>query len=369
MALSNSEFNLYVDTMIVQALLDDNLVKNANEGSFIMPLINKVKEYVFAHIDSKDKVGSVINFLAPGAITLMLDALGFKWIGKIAGLLASMFHIDVASIIGSIYNKIKSLLTSGEKVTSSQIDSAVKSAASEHVPTDMVDDHKTYAETIRDIRILKLALIDFESSDKLTKNAAILSPAIASKAINVFTTVIGWIFKTVLASAGLMAAGDVANKLVGRSNALDGSLEGGKPSPKGSTPSEGGGFWAKLMGGGGTKSDTPEVSTTSTQTKFKVNPSYVDVKKNTSSSNWLEQGYSNQATVEAMVVNFAKEVYSGLDNLDSVIKSTANFRNVVNMILNHNRTRQEDPGIYIPRTFVSKKQMVDYFIDEVAAKA
>lgn len=369
MSLSNSEFNLYVDTMIVQALLDDNLVKNASEGNFIMPLINKVKEYVSGHIDSNDKAGSIINILAPGAIKLMFDTLGFKWLGLIAGFLTSAFHIDIASIIGSIYNKIKSLITSGEKITSSQIDSAVKSAASEHVPTDMVDDHKTYAESIRDIRILKLALIDYESTGKLTKNAGIISPSMASKAINVFTTVIGWIFKTVLASAGFMAAGDVANKLVGRSNALDGSLEGGKPSPKGSTPSETSGFWAKLMGGGGTKSDTPEVSTTSTQTKFKVNPSYVDVKRNTSSSNWLEQGYSNQATVEAMVVNFAKEVYSGLDNLDSVIKSTANFRNVVNMILNHNRTRQEDPGIYIPRTFVSKKQMVDYFIDEVAAKA
>lgn len=368
MTLSNSEFKLYVDTMIVQALVEDSLVKHAGAGNFIMPLIDKVKDYVSGHIDSKDKVGSVINFLAPGALTLMLDALGFKWIGKIAGVLASMFHIDVASIIGSIYNKVKSSLTSGKAITSAEIDSAVKSAESEHAPADFADDYKTYAESIRDIRLLKLALIEYESTGKLNKNAGILSPAIASKALNVFTTVIGWIFKTVLASAGLMAAGDVANKLVGRSNALDGSLECGKPSPKGAPSSEGSGFWAKLMGGG-TKSDTPEISTASTQTKFKPNASYIDVKRNTASSNWAEPGYPNQATIENMIVSFAKEVYSGLEGLDGSIKSAANFRNIVNMIMNFNRTRQDDAGIYIPRTFVSKKQMVDYFIDEVAAKA
>ncbi len=367
MALSNSEFKLYVDTMIVQSFVEDTIVKNAS-GNFIMPLLDKVKDYVSGHIDPKNKVNSVINILAPGAIKLMLDALGFKWISLIASMLASRLHIDVASIIGAVYNKIKSILTSGGSVASSDIDSAVSSAKSEHAPADLADDHKTYAEQMRDIRLIKLALIEYEATGKLVKNAGIVSPMMASKALNIFTTVIGWIFKTVLASAGLMAAGDVANKLVGRSNALDGSLEGGKPVSDSGKNQNGGGFWDKLMGGGGAKSDAP-ISTSSTQTKFPKNSSYVDVPRNTSNSTWVEQGSSNQSSIESMVISFAKEVYSGLDSLDSVIKSCANFRNIVSMIINFNLTRQDDMGIFIPRTFVSKKQMVDYFIDEVAAKA
>jgi len=367
MTLSNSEFKLYVDTMIVQAFVEDDLVKKGGVGNFVTPLLDKVKDYVSGHIDSKNKVNSVINILAPGAIKVMLDALGFKWISIIAGILTSALHIDVASIIGSVYNKVKSMLGKGESITSSAIDSAVKSAQSEHAPADLVDDHKTYAEQMRDIRLLKLALIEYESTGKLVKNAGIISPMMASKALNIFTTVIGWIFKTVLASAGLMAAGDVANKLVGRSNALDGSLEGGKPTPGWGKSQQSGGFWDKLMGGGA-KSDAP-ISTTSTQTKFPKNSSYIDIPKNTSSSNWVEQGSPNQASIESMVISFAKDVYSGLDSLDSVIKSTTNFRNIVNMIINFNITRQDDMGIFIPRTFVSKKQMVDYFIDEVASKA
>lgn len=360
MSLSNSEISLYVDTMIVQAFLDEGLVKQGAEGSFIMPLISKVKEYVSGHIDQNNKVDSVINFLAPGAVTLLLKSMGFGWIGTLMGLLMSVAHVDVASILEKIYSTVKGLLSTGKPITSAQIDAATKDAAQTHSPdSGSADDAQTFASRMRDVRLLKLAMIQYRSTGNINKNAQLAS-MIGPKAIGIFTTIIGWIFKTVLASAGLMAAGDVANKLVGRSNALDGTLHGSKPA--------GGGLWEGFMGGG--KSETPVAQTVvSTQTKFPKNKSYADTQNNSSGVNWAEHVTNNKPAIESMLISFAKEVYSGLDNLDSVIRSSKIFQTIVDQIVYYNHTNPDDPTVYIPRQFTSKKQIVDYFIDDVAAKA
>jgi hypothetical protein len=359
MSLSNREIDLYVDTMIVHAIIDDHIVKRASGGSFIMPLIDKIKSYVAGKFDSGDKVKDVINFLAPGAIATLLNALGFKWLGLIMGAITSALHIDISSILSSIWNKVKSLLSSGTEITSAHIDSAVKEANQEHAPVDSgsANDHRTNAQKIRDARVVKLAMISYESSLR-NKTAGLIPASIGIRALGIFTTIIGWIFKTVLASAGLMAGTDVVYGLLNKTPGKPGS--GGMSGGMGS-------FWDKFTGK--SESAPATVSVSSSQKKFPLNKSYSDVKRNTSSSNWVENGSPNEPTIESLVVSFAKEVYSGLDSLDSVIKSCSNFRNIVNMIERFNSTTQDDNGIYIPRTFTSKKQMVDYFIDEVAAKA
>jgi hypothetical protein len=361
MSINNSEISLYVDSMLIQTIIEDGLVKKAQAGSFIAPLIDKVKSYMSGHIDPNNKVDSIINFLAPTAISSLLGMMGFKWIGVLTGILTSALHIDIGSILHSIFDKIKSLITGDANITSSQIDSITQSVAQEHAPEDSAtaNDHISSASSeMCKTRMLKLAMIQYESTGFIRK--AQLSGIIGSQAVKIFTKIIGWIFKTVLASAGMMAAGDVVNKLVGRSNALDGTLKGNKPT----TPETG--FVDRLFHGPSAQ-ETGMAKVTATQTKFPLDKSYVDTNMG---ARWVEQNViNNRQSIENMLVGFAKEVYTGLDNLDSVIRSAPTFKTMAQMIEEYNDRTPNDRGVWMPAGFTSKKQMVDYFIDYVAAKA
>jgi hypothetical protein len=114
---SSREISFYVDTLIVQTILEDQtLTKKAEASGLVMGLIDKVKEYVGNHINSEDKVGSFLNIIAPGAITVAFSAMGLRWLGVLIGLSMNVFHIDVKGILSSIYDKIKSLLSSKKQL-------------------------------------------------------------------------------------------------------------------------------------------------------------------------------------------------------------------------------------------------------------
>jgi hypothetical protein len=153
--------------------------------------------------------------------------------------------------------------------------------------------------------------------------------------------VLSTIFKIGLSAAGLMVAGDVVNHFLGRKNDLD-----GKDGPKESV-------------------NAPAMHV-ATQTRFKLNPSLQDAKHG---STWTEQVTNDPSAISAMLVKFTKEVYSGLDGLESVITSAPHFQAVLNDIVWYNHNAKGDPVIFIPNYFTSKKSIVDYFIDEVAQKA
>jgi hypothetical protein len=70
-----------------------------------------------------------------------------------------------------------------------------------------------------------------------------------------------------------------------------------------------------------------------------------------------------------MLVDFAKDVYDGLDGKENIIKQTPGYRVVLDRILFFNRNTPNSTLIFIPREFSSKKQIVDIFIDDVAAKS
>ena len=78
---------------------------------------------------------------------------------------------------------------------------------------------------------------------------------------------------------------------------------------------------------------------------------------------------SNPAGIGDMLIQFAKEVYSGLNGLEGIIRSTETFAEVVRTITAHNRTTSGSSVVYLPQYFHTKKQIVDLFIDDVAEKA
>lgn len=359
MKYSNSEISFYVDTMIVETLLTDSHLEKFGQDGMISSLLSKVKEYFGAHFNSEDKIGSVINMLAPGMLWVGLKAMNLSWLGFLLSMAMNLFHIDVASILREAWNGIKGVISSGKQTSSEHVDGIVDSAVAGHVKPATEEEaakaeqtlKKDSAKLLRDARFFKLAMMEYKRSpESFTKEAGIFN-WFATKKSGTGTflgIVIKWLFKIVLASAGLMVAGDVVNKFLGRANALDGSLQGNKPV------------------------ETPAVPVvTSKQTRFKVNPSYQDFKHSPKSS-WTENVTNTEQGIASMLLSWAKEVYQGLNGLDNVIRNTAGFQTMVETIAWKNSASEGGPIVFIPLmggAFASKKMIVDHFIDEVAEKA
>jgi hypothetical protein len=360
--ISNSKVNLCVDALLVETVLADP--KFYKKAGFVQDLLGKIKDYFGAHIDKENPVSSVLNILAPGALWLLFNSLGIgKW-GFLLGLLMDVFHVDVGGMLQSLYEKVRDMIGGGKKATSAQIDAAAKSTAQEYntpgtkeeaqqgyqalqqkqVPGEgSSDDGKVYSslELMHDAKIISLALIEYENQNlRLTKEAIGLPSFLGgysstkSKGTSLLSTIFGFIIKLALASAGLMVAGDVANELMGNK-----------------TP---------LSGGSGQQQQAPQAPPTprSTQTKF---PAKGD---GPLPSSWPL--VNNQSNIENMVIQFAKQTYSGLDDKDSLIRNAPGFRAVVDTIAWYNIHNKGTAMIFIPGNFTTRKQIVDFFIDDVA---
>jgi len=351
MIASNSEINFYTDTIIVQTVLSNNkLSKTAGIEEMASELIGKVKNYFGSKVESDNKAGSILNMLAPGALSLTLSAMGMPWIGLLFGVAMNVFHIDVAGILGSIWNSLKGILSGDKKTTSAEVDGIVQGAVQAHTTpatqseAEGAADHpviKTQSQFLRDARMVKLAMIEFERVElakfggiKEKAGEGILSIFSGQKltVASILTRVLGWIFKIAIASVGLMVAGDLINKYV-----LD------KPGETSSAPAE--------------------PVATSTQKKFPLQPTYKDIKR---SGGWSVNISNNPSSIGNMLISFAKKVYQGLDGLDNIIEATAGFQVIRDKIVNYNQSSAGDATVDIPKNFFSEKHIVDFFIDEVA---
>jgi hypothetical protein len=70
-----------------------------------------------------------------------------------------------------------------------------------------------------------------------------------------------------------------------------------------------------------------------------------------------------------MLVQITKDVYGGLDGKDGIIRSSPAFQAVKDNIVWYNTHNEGSSITFIPGLFKSKKQLVDYFIDDVAKSA
>lgn len=363
MTLSNkSEISFYVDTMIVETILDDPKMSYKKAG-IVNDLLMKLKDYFMQHIDKNQPVESVLNILAPGALWLTFQALGIgKW-GMLLGLLANVLHINVGGMLTSFYEKVKSLISGGKQVSSADIDQISSSVTSEFSSPPTEDEAKdayqqmqqrqdsktvfTSLELLEEAKFIRLALVSYEDHIlRLTKEAGLFNfmsgfGARKSKGTSLLASILGWIFKLALASAGLMVAGDVINKIVDRPNALDKTYQSGQPD--------------KLND---RNIPPPPMST---QTKFKL--------KGNSSLPRVVTMTNIPQNVEEAVIQFAKDTYAGLEGQEEAIRQSPAFNAIVADINHFNELHLGSSGFAIPPVYTSKKQLVDYFIDDVARKS
>lgn len=367
---SNSEINFLVDAMIIQTLLDDgSLSKTAGLADMGEQIIEKVKHYVGNNVDSKDKTGSFLNIAGPGLLAVIMSGMGLPWLGTLIGFAMRFFHIDVAGILRKIVNSLKGIVTGDKETSSAQVDAVVQDAVQEHTPPSTeeeaaaarkedpklfgndqqkANDPTTVAQALRSARMVKLGMITFaalEDTHSLESRAGLLDIFKSQKAgsATALSKILGWIFKIILASCGLMVAGDVANLALGRPSALNDTVKDGKPVEQNSTPAI----------------SKPRT----TQTKFKLQPSYHETSK---SGKWKVNIDNNAASISNMLIGFAKQVYQDLDGLENEIMDTAGFRVIRNRIINYNQFSAGDSWVDIPKEFDSEKDIVDHFIDDVA---
>jgi hypothetical protein len=361
----SSEVSLYVDLMLIDSILcsDDKFHKKAG---FINDLLSRMKEYFGEHIDKSNPANSVINILAPGTLWVALSSVGLgKW-GMFLGLLMEVFHVNAGGILSSLWNGTKDLVSTGNPISSAQIDGLVDGTISEHTQPatqeeaqsgyqvlkknpqlgsgerGMADDKAVYSssELLSDARFISLALIEYESQKmRLTKSAGFFSSYNGRKAqgVSLLSRIFGFVIKIALASAGLMVVGDLINKFLGRPNGIDKTYHPGKEEE--ATPSA-------------------PAGPTSTQTKF---PSKGDAALPRSMPLM-----NNPANITSMLVQFAKDTYSGLDGKEGLITSSPAFQGVKEQIEWFNVHNEGSAAIFLPPNFTSKKEVVDLFIDDVA---
>lgn len=344
--IPNSEVSFCVDTILVEtALGDPKLYKKAG---ILSDLLSKVKDYFMAHIDKNHPVESVLKYLAPGALWLLMQRIGLgKW-GFFLGILADYFHVNVPGIIESMFGKVKDMIGGGQQVSSGQIDAATQQVAQEHVSDGSeADDHKVYSslELLDEAKFIRLALIDYEHQKmRLMKEGGDVNNVFGfgssrAKSTSLLVKILGWIFKIALASAGLMVAGDAIHALLGSPSALTGTYQ------EGVTPSS---------------SSEPVVPSApaSTQKKF---PLKSDAPLSIS---WPMA--NTPGNIEEMLIQFAKDTYSGLDGKENLIRSVPSFQGVKEDIEWFNIHNPGTTAIFIPRRYPTKKSLVDHFIDDVA---
>jgi hypothetical protein len=258
------------------------------------------------------------------------------------------------------------MIGSGKKTSSAEIDAAAEATTQEfskpptaeeesegtkalqqnQAPSQAADDQKVYSslELLNDARMFRLAIIDYETQSlRLTKDGVVKTAGLfgstKSKGTSLLGKIFGWIIKLALASAGLMVAGDVANEAFGQPSALSGTYQRGQEAPSPAAP----------------------VGPKSTQTKF---PSKGDGALPSSMPI-----VNNAQNIENMLIQFTKDVYSGLDGKEGLIRNSPAFQAVKDNIAWYNIHNEGSAITFLPGNFKSKKQLVDYFIDDVAKSA
>jgi hypothetical protein len=330
------------DVLILEALMSDRMLVKLGQAGPMSSILGKMKDYVVDHI----KKDGIVNILAPAT----LGALGHPVLAIILTIAEEWFGLNLDKIFGEIANEVKSLISSGAKTTSSAVENMVHGVVMSNIgqqPTQQDLDkvlHK-HSMTLEEAKLYNIAIIGMTSQIK--KHALggvdlLRFIGLQSTTARALSLVIGWLVKVVLWAAGFMVAGDAIHAIMGGGEKSETSTSETSEQPEDTIP-----------------------TSTSTQTAFKENPNFNDIKMNMG-ERWIEPVPPNRIADD--IVQWVKAIYPDTKDMDAEIRNTTGFQQIVKMISDYNRTNTTDIT-FMPKAFSSKKDVVDRFIDEVAQKA
>ncbi len=368
-----SETQFYVDCLIIEALASESsFVKTADDGAGVSSLISSVKNYFSQHIDENNPGSSVLAMLAPAAIYAALRGFSPKLAFALA-VASSVFGVDVKNAIASIYDYVKDIINENKKVTSKNIEEVVNRAVDQNsksvgsstpAPTPSPTPTARRAPpsggfdltgsdfSLQDAYLVSLALNQYRRNN-ITKYA--LGPAAITKSglfKNAIKKILFWVFTTALSSAGFLVAGDVVNSVIGRPSALTGTLKAPMSQPTASQA----------------------VAAVSAGPKPPIKSNYVSGRYNELDSLWEIRLPATQQNMQDTIVDFLREVYSGLDDKPgsnekyNVIVNTSSFGIVLQKFMQENRSlmRANTTMFFVPFMFKNKKNVADMIIVEAA---
>lgn len=204
----------------------------------------------------------------------------------------------------------------------------------------------------RDVYLFKLSLNHYqqliknaESADKKSGLLGGLADAATkqTQGKGILIKLLSWFFSIMLSSAGFLVAGDVVNKFLGRPNAFDDTS------------------------GPEIEAASATTSPTATQNVFPLKQGYTQENYNTGSNSWTVNATANEDGISDMIIKFTKDVYNGLDGKEQYITNSPKFKDLLRIFLAENSKNYNSNVVIVPRSFHSKKQIADYFINSVAS--
>jgi hypothetical protein len=288
------------------------------------------KEEIFGYITSVGDKG-VVNLLAPSVIgSIVNKVLGGRFIGFGLDLILRMLGIDFGEMLNELCSSVKSLVQSkGDKTSPSDVQSAV----------DRVIDTKFGGKSSeassndlnKELRVIKLAYVHIYQS--LYKEAKLASP-IAQKAAGPTSSFLKKLFGTIfglsLRAAGMQLFADVASHMIGMPSTFDIVKEKFHPVVK------------------------------TIQTKFKPKSSFNNARLNPEEEIFIS---NNKESIKALLKDWANEAYSNIDQ--DALNYSKELDKLASLIAQHNYY-VAPTYIYMPESFHNKKEVVDFFIDDVA---
>ena len=341
---SSGRIKLLEDALIIEAIFaEPKFHKNA---SVVDSLENYVKNYFSAKISEGHPIEDILSLVTPTLVLEICSAMGFPFIGAIAGLLMNVFDVNVGSLVEDVKSKVKNNKKISETDLKASVDKAAQNAeeqsSEEKAEDDVIDYNEKFSskELIHHAKMLKLAYIDFEHQNlRLVKDEFDIKQSnfyklasIKGKSSSLLIKIVGFIIKTILKSAGLLVVGDMIRHVMG------------KPPAHLSPESK------QQLG------ISPHVST-----QKKYPPKSDDaIPPSINESN-------TPSNIENILVQFVKDAYSGLDGKENLIKSNPKFDRIKRQVILYNERNEGYSVIYMPSFWKTKKEMADTFIDDVAA--
>ncbi len=317
--------------------IDPIILKTAG---FDLDSIKSTVKNMFSSEKGDEDKESFLNSIAPGLFfTLFKDRLG-PLVSGLISLLMATFKVDVEGIIKSVWDSIKLSLNLKENISENEIDSIVDRVIKNNSKDPTKEDFSNFLKkessiSIRDAKIIKMAIQE-QQQYGFSKTANFFEKfnvfkKIKNKSTGVFGGLLSTVLKTALASLGFMAAGKFLRE----------TLDVGSDDSKSIQTSK------------------------SSQKHFPINPNYTEEQKNTKKTYWAFEISPSKSEIENLLIEFANDLYLGLENKNNLIKSTQTFQNLVNEIRSYNLNNVGGGITFIPKRFHSKRELVDIFIDEV----
>lgn len=330
----NGDIEYVADTYLIERVLssfkDESLVKEAQLGSVLDSIAGSIKSYVGSQVHGQDSGGiarTLVNLLAPATFFRLHPLMGVLMTA------AQLLGVDLYSIFQRIANVVMPSIQSGQPVSPEAINDAAKSAAGVTATASLL-------EPLYEIEKNAQAWgqsSKYQNQSPLVRMFGFLG---RKRGTSLLAGIIGWFFKTILLSAGMLAVGGAVGGALGFNTGQKAPAQHGQPQQN----QEEGGF----------VSQQPSFNTAPNQSAmYSYRPNSDDI--------WVE--VLNGQQPHERLLQWISEAYPDLYQYQDIIVKVPPFWQAVRGI-----SRDWTPGknqMSIPQPYKNRNDILSIFMNDV----